>query len=82
MLFELFSCTFHVEILSSCLLLFIVYVCVFFFVEALFCKFISKKKNYFFHHHDHHAAIYGTIVVGMATCPTVVFVLGVHSFSS
>ena len=47
MLFELFSCTFSVEILSSCLLLFIVYVCVFFFVEALFRKFISKKKIFF-----------------------------------
>ena len=66
MLFKLFSCTFHVAILFSCLLLYIVYVFVF------FCKnSVLEARKVFFHHHDHRAAIYGTIAVGMATCPAV-----------
>ena len=66
MLFKLFSCTFHVAMLFSCLLLFIVYVFVFSDINVFF-----EATKVFFHHHDHRAAIYGTIAVGMATYPAV-----------
>ena len=66
MLFKLFSCTFYVVILLSCLLLFIVYVFVFSDIKVFF-----EATKVFFHHHDHRAAIYGTIAIGMPTYPAV-----------
>ena len=63
MLFKMFSCTFHVENMFSCLLLF---TSLYFSLQHFL-----RQKQFLFHHHDHRAAIYGTIVVGMATYPAV-----------